>query len=145
MIRVDAFYRLQRLRQVKLRRKVIHHLQLSVLLYQPVCDARRVDVRNTYLCAYAFHSRNALGLLKRMNLHGSGERNGFELFMDVIQDLVVDLERLEDLPIRILKRKAGKVGSDLTPVCVRAAPMRRPQEDDELCPTADHLRSTDGL
>ena len=80
-----------------------------------------------------------------MNLDGPGGRNGFELFMDVIQDLVVHFERLEDLSVRILKRKAGEVGSDLDPVCVRAAPVRRPQEDDELCPTADHLRSTDGL
>ena len=139
MIRVDTFYRLQRLRQVELRRKVIHHLQLLALLYQPVCDARRVDVRNTYLCAYASHSRNALGFLKRMDLHGSGDRDGFKLFMDVIQDLVVHFERLKDLFIRILKRKTGEVGSDLAPACVRAAPVRRPQEDDELCPTADRF------
>ena len=80
-----------------------------------------------------------------MNLHSSSERNGFERLVDVVQDLAVHLERLEHLLIRILKGKTGKVGSDLAPVCVRAAPVRRPQEDDELCPTADYLRPANGL
>lgn len=74
-----------------------------------------------------------------MNLYSSSERNSFELFMDVVQDFVVHFERLEDLLVRILKGNAGEVGSDLAPACVRAAPVRRPQEDDELCLIAGHL------
>ena len=80
-----------------------------------------------------------------MDLYSSSERNGLELFVYVVQDLVVYFKCLEDLLVRILKGNAGEVGSDLAPACVRAAPVRRSQEDDELCPTADHLRSTDGL
>jgi hypothetical protein len=99
----------------------------------------------THLLAHSFHTSYALCFLKRVNFHRRSVHNCFELFVDVIQNLVVHFECLEDLLVRVLEGQAGKIQSDLAPACVRAAPVRRPQEDDELRPIADYIGPANGL
>jgi hypothetical protein len=60
-----------------------------------------------------------------VNLYSPSKHNRFELFVDVVQNLVVDFERLEDLLVRVLEGQARKIRSDLAPARVRAALVRR--------------------
>jgi hypothetical protein len=78
-------------------------------------------------------------LLKRVDVDRPLVCNHLQLFVNVIQDPVVNFERLKDLLVRVLEGQPGKIRCDLAPACVRAAPVRRYQEDDELYPIADSL------
>jgi hypothetical protein len=59
--------------------------------------------------------------------------------VDVVQHFVVHFKRLEDLLIQVLEGQARKIRSDLALARVRAAPVQRAQEDNELCLIADYL------
>jgi hypothetical protein len=80
-----------------------------------------------------------------MNLDSAFEHDRLELLVDVVKHLTVYFKRFKHLLVRVLEGETGHVRRDLAPAGVCAPAVRRPEKDDELCPSADSLRSMKGL
>ncbi len=62
-----------------------------------------------YLIVQTLHARYSLCLLERIAFYSMPVRYVRELFVDIVQDLAVHLQRLDDLLVRVLQGKPSKI------------------------------------
>ena len=80
-----------------------------------------------------------------MDLDATLEYDRHELIVDIVEHFTVYLQRFKQILVRVLERETGQIRRDLAPAGGCAPSVRRPEEDDELRPFTDFLRSTNGL